>query len=41
VVNTGYKAGKKRKLTTGQKEANQVLSAARAPVEHAFAHLKN
>jgi hypothetical protein len=41
VVVTGYKATKKRKLTTGQKTANKVISAARALVEHGFAHLKN
>jgi len=41
VVITGYKATRKRKLTRGQKSANTVLSAARALVEHGFAHLKN
>jgi len=41
VVITGYKSTKKRKLTTGQKTANKVISAARALVEHGFAHLKN
>lgn len=41
VVITGYRATKKRKLTTGQKTANKVASAARALVEHGFAHLKN
>jgi hypothetical protein len=41
VVITGYKATRKRKLTTGQKNANTALSAARALVEHGFAHLKN
>jgi hypothetical protein len=40
VVITGYRATKKRKLTTGQKTANKVISAARAAVEHGFAHLK-
>ena len=30
-----------RKLTTSEKEANRALAAARAPVEHGFAHLKN
>ena len=40
VVITGYRATKKRKLTTGQKTANTVISAARALVEHGFAHLK-
>ncbi|MEV6057544.1 transposase family protein [Streptomyces sp. NPDC052107] len=28
-------------LTTSEKEANRALAAARAPVEHGFAHLKN
>lgn len=41
VVITGYKATRKHKLTRGQKNANTVLSAARALVEHGFAHLKN
>jgi len=40
VVITGYRATKKHKLTTGQKTANKVISAARAAVEHGFAHLK-
>jgi hypothetical protein len=38
---TGFKATGKRKLTTALKNASRVFSAARAPVEHAFAHLKN
>jgi hypothetical protein len=41
VVVTGFKATAARKLTTGQKTANRVLAAGRAPVEHGFAHLKN
>ena len=41
MVVTGYKAARARKLTKGQRKANQILSAARAPVEHGFAHLKN
>lgn len=41
VLVTGFKATRARKLTTGQKEANQVLAAARAPVEHGLAHLKH
>lgn len=41
VIVTGYKATRTRKLTPGQKEANRVLAAGRAPVEHGFAHLKN
>ncbi|MFE0062289.1 transposase family protein [Streptomyces sp. NPDC059003] len=40
VIVTGYKATRARKLTPGQKEANRVLAAGRAPVEHGFAHLK-
>jgi len=32
---------RKKKLTTGQKTANQIIAAARAPVEHGFAALKN
>ncbi|WP_459180239.1 transposase family protein [Streptomyces sp.] len=41
VVVTGFKATRARKLTTSEKEANRALAAARAPVEHGFAHLKN
>jgi hypothetical protein len=41
VVITGYKATRTRRLTPGQKHANRVLAAARALVEHGFAHLKN
>ena len=41
VIITGYKATRYRKLTTGQKTANKVIAAGRAPVEHGFAHLKN
>jgi hypothetical protein len=41
VIVTGYKATRYRKLTAGQKIANKVLAAGRAPVEHGFAHLKN
>jgi hypothetical protein len=41
VVVTAFKATRARKLTSSQRGTNQVLSAARAPVEHAFAHLKN
>ncbi|MEU1226234.1 IS5 family transposase [Streptomyces sp. NPDC005828] len=41
VAVTGYKATRARKLTPGQKEANRILAAGRAPVEHGFAHLKN
>jgi hypothetical protein len=35
------KATRARKLTTSEKEANRALAAARAQVEHGFAHLKN
>ncbi|MFJ2864387.1 transposase family protein [Kitasatospora sp. NPDC087314] len=41
VVVTGFKATRARKLTLGQKVANRILAAGRAPVEHGFAHLKN
>ncbi|MHA6757170.1 transposase family protein [Streptacidiphilus sp. PAMC 29251] len=41
VIVTGYKATRYRKITTGQKTANRILAAGRAPVEHGFAHLKN
>jgi hypothetical protein len=40
VIITGWKATANRKLTPAQRQANQVLSAARAPVEHGFADLK-
>jgi DDE superfamily endonuclease len=40
VVVTGYRATRARKLTTGQKTANRIIAAGRAPVEHGFAHLK-
>lgn len=38
---TDFKATRCRKLTPGQKTANRVLAAGRAPVERGFAHLKN
>lgn len=41
VIVTGFKATRYRKLTPGQKTANRVLAAGRAPVERGFAHLKN
>ena len=41
VIITGYKATANRKLTPAQRNANQALSAARAPVEHGFADLKH
>ena len=40
VIVTGYKATCWRKLTPGEKQANQILAAGRAPVEHGFANLK-
>ncbi len=40
VIVTGYKATRARKLTPGQKQANRILAAGRAPFEHGFAHLK-
>jgi hypothetical protein len=40
VIITGWKATANRKLTPAQRQANQALSAARAPVEHGFADLK-
>lgn len=40
VIVTGYKATRARKLTPGQKRANRILAAGRAPVEHGFANLK-
>ena len=41
VVITGAKRTRKKKLTAGQETANQIIAAARAPVEHGFAALKN
>ncbi|MDQ0771770.1 hypothetical protein QF026_000236 [Streptomyces aurantiacus] len=41
VIVTGFKTTRYRKLTPGQKAANRVLAAGRAPVERGFAHLKN
>ena len=40
MIITGAKRTRK-KNTAGQKQANQVAAAARAPVEHGFAALKN
>ncbi|WP_308433983.1 transposase family protein [Streptomyces violascens] len=34
-------ADPEKKLTAGQKQANQLIAATRAPVEHGFAALKN
>jgi hypothetical protein len=41
VIITGYKATRTRKTTPAQRQANQALSAGRAPVEHGFSDLKN
>ncbi|MEV0391462.1 transposase family protein [Nonomuraea sp. NPDC050643] len=41
IVITGRKATRTSPLTTAQKQANQLVSSERAPVEHAFADLKN
>lgn len=41
IIITGHKSTQRRKTTPAQRRANQALSAARAPVEHGFAHLKN
>ncbi|MGR6968190.1 transposase family protein [Streptomyces cynarae] len=41
VVVTGFKATRARKLTASEKGASRALAAARAPVEHGFAHLEN
>ncbi len=41
VIITGYKATRTRKTTPAQRQANQALSAARAPVEHGFSDLKH
>ena len=41
VIITGYKATSARKTTPAQRQANQALSAARAPVEHGFSDLKD
>ncbi len=41
VIITGCKATRTRKTTPAQRQANQALSAARAPVEHGFSDLKN
>lgn len=41
VIITGYKSTATRKTTPAQRQASQALSAARAPVEHAFSDLKN
>ena len=41
VIITGYKSTRAAKTTPAQRQANQALSAARAPVEHAFSDLKH
>ncbi|WP_370381604.1 transposase family protein [Catenulispora sp. GAS73] len=41
VVITGIKRTRKKNLTVAKKRANQTIAAARAPVEHGFAALKN
>jgi hypothetical protein len=41
VIITGYKSTRTRKTTPAQRQANQALSAARAPVEHGFSNLKH
>jgi DDE superfamily endonuclease len=41
IIITGYKSTQTRKTTPAQRQANQALSAARAPVEHGFSDLKN
>jgi DDE superfamily endonuclease len=41
VIITGCKSTATRKTTPARRQANQALSAARAPVEHGFSDLKN
>ena len=41
VIITGWKSTATRKTTPAQRQANQALAAARAPVEHGFSDLKN
>ena len=41
VIITGWKSTATRKTAPPQRQANQALSAARAPVEHGFSDLKN
>ncbi|MBX7550426.1 transposase family protein [Streptomyces sp. NPDC004232] len=41
VITTGVKQTRKKKLTTAQKQNNQLIAATRAPVEHGFAALKD
>jgi hypothetical protein len=41
VIITGAKRTRRKSLTAAQKQTNQIIAAARAPVEHGFAALKN
>jgi DDE superfamily endonuclease len=41
IIITGYKSSKNNKLTAGQKQANQLIAATRAPNEHGFTGLKS
>ncbi|MEV5012420.1 transposase family protein [Streptomyces sp. NPDC056159] len=41
MIITGAKRTRKKKLTAARKQNNQLIAAARAPVEHGFAALKN
>jgi hypothetical protein len=41
VIITGRKATRTKPLPPAQKQANQLLSSERAPIEHGFADLKN
>jgi hypothetical protein len=41
VIITAYKSTRTRKPTPAQRQANQAVSAARAPVEHGFSDLKH
>ena len=41
VIITGWKSTRTSKTTPAQRQANQALSAARAPVEHGFSDLKH
>ncbi|MFE4415822.1 transposase family protein [Streptomyces sp. NPDC056821] len=41
MITTGAKRTRKKKLTAARKQNNQLIAAARVPVEHGFAALKN
>lgn len=41
IIITGCKSSKNNKLTDGQKQANRLIAATRAPNEHGFADLKS